>query len=223
MLIAIIPAKDEAINIGEVVLKTKKYADFVLVIDDASVDNTKEIAKMSGAYVIRNAHNLGKADCLKIGFKYAIENSFDRIVLIDGDGQHDPDEIPKLLKKLDEGYDIVVGARRFNLKEMPLLRVFANSFSSFLLSVITGVKILDSQSGYRVLKTDVVKKMTFETKRYQLDTEMLVKAARCSFRIGFVPIKTIYAEKAKSKINQLIDPIKFLIVSLRLSFYRCKK
>jgi len=99
MLIAIIPAKDEEANIGEVVRKTKKYADFVLVIDDASSDNTKSVAEDNGAFVIRNSVNLGKADALKIGFKYAQDNNFETIALLDGDGQHDPDELPKFIKK----------------------------------------------------------------------------------------------------------------------------
>jgi len=124
MLIAIIPAKNEELNIGEVVSKTKKHVDFVLVIDDASEDKTKEIAELEGAFVIRNSVNLGKADCLKIGFKYAFEHNYDTITLLDGDGQHDPDELPKLLQKLNEGYDIVVGARQFDIKQMPYLRIF---------------------------------------------------------------------------------------------------
>jgi glycosyltransferase involved in cell wall biosynthesis len=223
MLIAIIPAKDEAHNIKDVIVKTKKYVDLVLVIDDGSTDNTKEVAESLGAVVIRNEVNLGKADALKIGFKYAIEHNFDTIALLDADGQHDPDELPKLLKKLNEGYDIVVGARKFSPELMPPLRIFANSVSSFLVSLICGTKILDSQSGYRVLRTEVVKKITFETKRYQLDTEMLIKAARCGFKIGFVEINTIYTERAKSKINQIIDPLKFLWVTLKLAFFRCKR
>jgi glycosyltransferase involved in cell wall biosynthesis len=223
MLIAIIPAKDEAHNIKDVIVKTKKYVDLVLVIDDGSSDNTKEVAESLGAVVIRNEVNLGKADALKIGFKYAIEHNFDTIALLDADGQHDPDELPKLLKKLNEGYDIVVGARKFSPELMPPLRIFANSTSSFLVSLICGTKILDSQSGYRVLRTEVVKKITFETKRYQLDTEMLIKAARCGFKIGFVEINTIYTERAKSKINQIIDPLKFLWVTLKLAFFRCKR
>ena len=223
MLIAIIPAKDEAHNIKDVIVKTKKYVDLVLVIDDGSTDNTKEVAESLSAVVIRNEVNLGKADALKIGFKYAIEHNFDTIALLDADGQHDPDELPKLLKKLNEGYDIVVGARKFSPELMPPLRIFANSVSSFLVSLICGTKILDSQSGYRVLRTEVVKKITFETKRYQLDTEMLIKAARCGFKIGFVEINTIYTERAKSKINQIIDPLKFLWVTLKLAFFRCKR
>ncbi|BAL81279.1 glycosyltransferase family 2 protein [Caldisericum exile] len=223
MLIAIIPAKDEAHNIKDVIIKTKQYVDFVLVIDDGSVDDTKSVAESAGAFVIRNEVNLGKADALKIGFKYAIDNGFDTIALLDADGQHDPNELPKLMNKLSEGYDIVVGARKFSPLVMPPLRIFANSFSSFLVSLICHTKILDSQSGYRVLRTDVVKKITFETKRYQLDTEMLIKAAKCGFKIGFVEINTIYTERAKSKINQIIDPLKFLFVTLRLVFYRCKK
>lgn len=223
MLIAIIPAKEEENNIGEVVRKTKKYVDFVLVIDDASLDNTKKVAEENGAFVIRNPVNLGKADALKVGFKYAIDNNFETIALLDGDGQHDPDELPKFIKKMDEGFDLVVGARNFSLKVMPFLRVFANSFSSFIVSMICGTRILDSQSGYRLLKAEIVKKINFTSKKFELDTEMLVKAARCGFKIGFVSIKTIYSPRAKSKINQIVDPLKFLGVAFKLMFYRCKE
>jgi len=223
VLIAIIPAKDEENNIGEVVRKTKKYADFVLVIDDASSDNTKSVAEDNGAFVIRNSVNLGKADALKIGFKYAQDNNFETIALLDGDGQHDPDELPKFIKKMNEGFDLVIGARNFSIKVMPFLRVFANSVSSLIVSMICGTRILDSQSGYRLLKTEIVKKINFTSKKFELDTEMLIKVARCGFKIGFVNIKTIYTPGAKSKINQIVDPLKFLRVAFKLMFYRCKE
>ncbi|MGB9615419.1 MAG: glycosyltransferase family 2 protein [Fervidobacterium sp.] len=223
MLVAIIPAKNEENNIEPVINKTKKYVDLVLVIDDGSTDATGEVSRRAGATVIRNEKNLGKADALKIGFDYILKTNADLLVMIDGDGQHDPDEIPILLSKIEEGFDIVVGARQFNLKKMPFLRAFSNSFSSWLTTFVCRTPILDSQSGYRVLKRKVIESIKFETKRYQLETEMLVKASRCGFKIGFVGISTIYTLQAKSKINQVIDPIKFLFVLFKLSFFRCKK
>jgi len=122
MLIAIIPAKDEEANIGEVVRKTKKYADFVLVIDDASSDNTKSVAEDNGAFVIRNSVNLGKADALKIGFKYAQDNNFETIALLDGDGQHDPDELPNFIKKMNEGFDLCYRCKKFFYQSYALLK-----------------------------------------------------------------------------------------------------
>lgn len=222
MLIAIIPAKNEAHNIEPVIKGTKKYVDLVIVIDDGSNDETSEVSKKSGAYVIRNEKNVGKADALKIGFEYALSIKADFIALLDGDGQHNPDELPFFIEEINKGYDIVVGARNFNIKKMPFLRSFSNSFSSWLTSLVCKTPILDSQSGYRLLRREVIEKIRFETKRYQLETEMLVKASRCGFKIGFVKISTIYTPQAKSKINQITDPLKFLIVLFKLSLYRCK-
>jgi glycosyltransferase involved in cell wall biosynthesis len=223
MIFAIIPAKDEAKNIQGVIGKAKKYVDRVLVIDDGSIDNTSALARKAGASVIRNEQNIGKADALKIGFEFAIKEKADYLLLIDADGQHDPDEIPLFINKMSEGYDVVVGARKFDPRLMPAIRIFANSTSSFILSKICGTKILDSQSGYRLIKRALVEKIKFTSKRYQLETEMLVKAARCGFKIGFVEISTIYSAEAKSKINQLIDPIKFIFIAFKLSLYKCKE
>jgi glycosyltransferase involved in cell wall biosynthesis len=223
MLLAIIPAKDEEKNILSVIERTKLYVDKVVVIDDGSYDNTAKTSEEAGAFVIRNEHNLGKADALKVGFKYAIKEQADLVLLIDADGQHNPGEIPLFMNKMNEGYDIVVGTRKFDPKLMPAIRIFANSTSSFMLTMICGTKILDSQSGYRLLKRSVIEQIKFTSTRYQIETEMLIKAARCGFKIGFVEISTIYRIEAKSKINQLIDPFKFIWVALSLSLYRCKK
>lgn len=222
MLIAIIPAKDEELNIKPVIEGVKKYVDSVVVIDDGSNDGTGRVASEAGAHVIRNEVNLGKADALKVGFKFALESEADMVLLIDGDGQHNPAEIPLFLSKMEEGFDLVVGARTFGFRRMPPLRIFANSFSSWLTSIVCKTQILDSQSGYRLLRREILEKITFETKRYQLETEMLVKAARCGFKIGFVKISTIYTAQAKSKINQILDPLKFMIVLVRLSLFKCK-
>ncbi len=223
MLIAIIPAKDEEKNIFSVVEKTAKYVDKVLVIDDSSIDNTSSVAEKAGAVVIRNEKNLGKADALKVGFRYAIKENASEVILLDADGQHNPNEIPSFIGKLNEGYDIVVGARQFDSKLMPAVRIFANSVSSFILTAVCKTPILDSQSGYRLIKKSIIENIEFTSKRYQLETEMLVKAARCGFKIGFVGISTIYRVEAKSKINQLVDPFKFVWVVIKLSLFRCKK
>ncbi len=221
-LIALIPAYNEERNVCDVVRKTRNYVDAVLVIDDGSSDKTSEVASACGAVVIRNETNKGKADAMYVGFEYAIKNNFDVIVVLDADGQHDPEEIPLFIDKIGDGFDIVVGARQFDPSLMPKIRIFANSFSSWLTSVVCHSKILDSQSGYRAIKTEVVKRIRFTSKRYQIETEMLIKAAKCGFKITFVPIKTIYRKEAKSKVNQIIDPLKFVFLVVKLSFWRCR-
>lgn len=222
MLIAIIPSYNEEKNIRFVVERVKKYVDKVVVIDDGSMDMTSVEAERGGAMVYKNEENLGKADAMKVGFSYAINFGADAILTIDGDGQHNPDDIPKFIEKLNQGFDLVVGARKFATPKMPAIRIFANSFSSFLSTLACKTKILDSQSGYRIIKKELVEKVKFESKRYEMETEMLIKAARCGFKIGFVEIDTIYRVEAKSKINQILDPFRFVLLVLRLSFWRCK-
>ncbi|EHR79127.1 glycosyl transferase [Thermococcus litoralis DSM 5473] len=111
----IIPAYNEELTIGSVVALAKKYGD-VLVVDDGSKDRTSEIAQKAGAIVIRHEVNKGKGAALKTGFGYALANGYDVIVTIDADGQHNPDEIPLLLKPILEGEaDLVIGSRYLNI------------------------------------------------------------------------------------------------------------
>lgn len=218
--IAIIPAYNEEKNIGKVIEKCKEYVNKIIVIDDCSTDKTATIAGESDTIVIINNKNIGKTDSLKKGFRKGIEERADIFVLLDADGQHDPQEIPLLLKKINEGYDLVVGARKFQREFMPTVRIFANAISSYLVSLISGVRILDSQSGYRAIKRDVLEKITLNSTRYQSDTEMIVKAAKCGFKIGFVPISTIYHPEMNSKVDQIIDPLRFLILLVSLIFWK---
>ena len=221
-VVALIPAYNEEKNIASVVAKARKYVDVVLVVDDGSRDKTRETAKSAGAVVISYPQNKGKAEAMRVGFKECIKMKSDVIVVLDADGQHDPDEIPRFLEKVNEGSDIVVGARQFDKSVMPKIRIFANSFSSWVTSLVCRTKILDSQSGYRAIKTFVIRKIPLTSQRYQIETEMLIKAAKCNFKITFIPIKTIYRKEAKSKVNQIIDPLKFLLLVFKLSFWKCR-
>ncbi len=222
MLIAIIPAYNEEKNIKEVVQKTIKYVDLVVVVDDGSTDATSREAKDAGAFVIKNEQNKGKAEAMRLGFKYALQSKADFVVVLDADGQHNPDEIPLFTDEAKKGFDIVVGARKFDRKLMPRIRIFANSFSSFFTTLVAHAKILDSQSGYRIIRRNVLEKIHFTSSRYEIETEMLIKAAKCGFKIGFIPIETIYTARAKSAVNQFIDPVKFLFLVLKLFFWRCR-
>lgn len=218
--IAIIPAYNEEKNISIVIEKCKKYVDKIMVIDDGSTDNTAAIARESGADTIINKENIGKTDSLKRGFKKGLEEGAEIFMLLDADGQHNPQEIPLFIDKIKEGYDLVIGARKFQPKFMPFIRIFANTTSSYLVSLISGIRIKDSQSGYRAVKREIIERISITSTRYQSDTEMIVKAAKCGFKIGFVPISTIYHPEARSKINQIIDPIRFIILLIKLIFWK---
>ena len=218
--IAIIPAYNEEKNISIVIEKCIKYVDKIMVIDDGSTDNTAVIARESGADTIINKENIGKTDSLKRGFKKGLEEGAEIFMLLDADGQHNPQEIPLFIDKIKEGYDLVIGARKFKPEFMPFIRIFANTTSSYLVSLISGIRIKDSQSGYRAVKREIIERISITSTRYQSDTEMIVKAAKCGFKIGFVPISTIYHPEARSKINQIIDPIRFIILLIKLIFWK---
>ncbi len=221
--IVIIPAYNEEKNIGEVIRKCKKHIDQIIVVDDGSRDNTLQIAKAMNVITLVNEKNKGKTETLRRGFCKGLEEGGEIFLLIDGDGQHNPDEIPLFLEKIQEGFDLVIGARKFDNKIMPKIRILANSISSYLVSLICGIRIEDSQSGYRAVRREVLEKINLTSNRFQVDTEMIIKAAKYGFHICSVPIETIYHSEAKSKINQIVDPIKFVLLLFELAFMKKKQ
>ncbi len=144
--IAAIPCYNEGLAIGSVVLKASRHVDEVLVVDDGSTDDTAAVAKAAGAVVLSHGMNNGKGRAVKNALRYAVEHSFEGLVLLDGDGQHDPREIPKLLVPLiNDTADIVIGFRTFG--QMPAYRRIGRT----VLDHATGGPVRDSQCGFRAL------------------------------------------------------------------------
>lgn len=189
----IIPAYNEEISIGSMVLQVKKYADQVVVVDDGSMDRTSEVAEMAGAEVIRHSINKGKGAALKSGFK-AIKNA-DIIVTMDADGQHDPDDIPKLVAPIiaDEA-DIVNGSRYLAEyeHETPGYRRVGQKVLDKFTNISSGLNITDSQSGFRAFKASTIPVFRFTQKGFGVESEMLVDAANSGFRIKEVEIEVRY-------------------------------
>ncbi|HGE71214.1 TPA: glycosyltransferase family 2 protein [Candidatus Poribacteria bacterium] len=211
----IIPGYNESRSIGKVVANARKIIDDIVVIDDGSKDNTAQIAQDAGAYVIKHEVNKGKGAALRTGFQYAIDHSYDAVITMDSDGQHDPDDIPNFLYSLDKiGSGIIIGTRMGDISTMPLIRRCTNKLTSFTASMIAHQKIEDSQSGFRLITTDVLKTVKLETAGFETESEILIKASKAGFRIISVPIKTIYGEE-KSKIKPMRDTYKFLRLLFR--------
>jgi glycosyltransferase involved in cell wall biosynthesis len=149
--LAAIPCYNEGLAIGSVVLKASRHVDEVLVVDDGSTDDTAEIAKEAGDAVIAHDGNKGKGRAVKNALRYAIEHGFDALVLLDGDGQHGPREIPKLLEPLtNDAADLVIGFRTFG--QMPAYRRVGRK----VLDRATGGPVRDSQSGFRALNRHAI-------------------------------------------------------------------
>jgi glycosyltransferase involved in cell wall biosynthesis len=212
-LLAVIPAFNEAGRIAAVVDGLRAMGLTVLVVDDGSSDRTGEEARASGATVLRQ-NNGGKGRAILAGCRWAVAENFRGVLLLDGDGQHDPAEASNLIRAWRLGADLVIGKRVLKLGDQPLYRRCFNRLSSLLVTFAAGRRFVDSQSGFRVTDPRVLLRMPFTGCRYDLETEMCVLAARSGQRIVEVPITAIYNDK-KSGVHPITDTYRFLRAVVR--------
>lgn len=217
---AVIPALNEGRNIGNVVRGVLPYVSGAIVVDDGSIDDTAQVASEAGATVLRHETNRGKGAALKTGFRYLVDHGYEGAVTIDADGQHDATEIPLFVSAAQEGYDMVIGNRMSNVSTMPFVRRFANHTSSFLISLFLGQMIRDSQNGFRYYRLSSVTALPLKASKYDLETEVIFKAARAGQRIGWVPTRTIYRTEARSKFNSVTDTLRFIGALVRYGLLR---
>ena len=213
----IIPAYNERFRLAGILeeLKSKNFS--VLVVDDGSLDNTHEMAEKKADFVIRNDKNLGKGMSLKKGISYLLkETGFDYLATMDADGQHSPSDLDKFLQKAEDGEYFIVGNRMSNPIGMPKLRVITNKFMSWLISRIVGQRIPDTQCGFRLIKREVLEKIKIKTNNFEIESEILIKAARFGFPIKSVPVRSIYFKSLNSRINPFVDTIRFIKFILQL-------
>ena len=206
----IIPTYNEEKNIGALIGKIRGQGLDIIIVDDGSTDNTAKISRETGAILISHDKNEGKGASLIRGFQYAQNNGYDAVICMDGDGQHLPEEIPLFLKTAnysDSG--VFVGNRMSKTVNMPLVRMLTNKFMSWLISLLVKQKIYDTQCGFRLIKTGVLKKLNLKTSKFEIESELLIQAARLGFKIESVPIKTVYAGE-KSQINPFFDTVRFI-------------
>jgi glycosyltransferase involved in cell wall biosynthesis len=205
-LAAVIPAYNEGLVIGSVVLQAKKHADRVIVVDDGSLDRTAETARLAGADVIRFEENGGKAKAMMAGFSRARELGYDVVVMLDGDGQHNPDEIPAVAAPVLAGVaDLVIGSRFLDVKaKIPAYRragqTVLNGFTN--LSVDGGsFATTDSQSGFRALSRRALENLTFSSEGYNIESDMIAHFAPLGLKMAEVPISVTYDVPHKHKKN----------------------
>lgn len=187
-----IPAFEEELAIGSLVLRARTYAGEVLVVDDGSTDRTGEVAELASATVIRHRRNLGKGAALRTIFDYARRNSHDVLVLIDGDGQHNPEEIPTVVEPVLSGQaDIAIGTRETKEDGMPPYRRVGKRSLDYLTAAISGL-LTDSQSGFRAFSRRAIEELDVSSSGFGAESETLLRATQSGLTICEIPIRSRY-------------------------------
>jgi glycosyltransferase involved in cell wall biosynthesis len=198
-LFAVVPAHDEGPRIEAVVRAARRHVP-VIVVDDGSSDDTAARAELAGASVVRQQPNQGKGAALRAGFAAALERKAEAVITLDGDGQHDPAEIPAFLgayaRRTVAGQptELIIGRRDF--RKMPLVRQLANALGTVTLSGALGHWIPDNQSGYRLIGRRLMGAMAGSRERgFSFEVEMIAVCLREGWPLDWVPIRTIYGDE----------------------------
>lgn len=206
----VIPAHNEASNIGPLVEAVRGLGYDCVVIDDGSADKTAELAEQAHAIVLKTQVKSGKGKALKTGFDYVMNNGYEALIVMDGDGQHAPSDIAAFVSCCQStGADIVSGNRLNNPQGMPLVRLATNRFMSLLISLFCHQHIPDTQCGFRLIRTNVLRAIKLESSDFEIETEVLIKASKKGFKITSVDIQTIYGDEV-SKIRPVRDTLRFI-------------
>lgn len=197
------PAFNEEKYIGSLVLRARQHAGEVIVADDGSADRTSEIARLAGAIVIRHDQNRGKGAAVQSILVEARKHDADILAIIDADFQHDPDEIPSLIKAVLEGYDLVIGSRRLPRSRIPRYRRFGQRTLSYFTGVLTKSKVLDSESGFRALSKKAISEIQLKESGFAVETEMISEAVHKGLTIKEIPVSIIY-----TKDGSTLNPVR---------------
>jgi glycosyltransferase involved in cell wall biosynthesis len=210
---ALVPAFNCAGRIGPVVSATLRFVPSVLVVDDGSSDGTRAEALSAGARVVAHAANAGKAAALRSGLAVLLGEEHTHILMLDGDGQHDPADIPSMLAAADDA-DFILGNRLWNPDAIPGRRRWTNFIGTRALEIMTGFPVEDSQCGYRLVAAGLLRRMGLVARGYAVDTEILVRAGKLRARFAHVPVRVIY-DGAQSHYRPLADTVHIVLSSVR--------
>jgi glycosyltransferase involved in cell wall biosynthesis len=214
----LIPTYNNERTVKKVIEEVKEYTEDLIVINDGSTDSTPALlAGISSIQLISFEKNRGKGIALREGFKYAVSKGYEFAITLDSDGQHFPHDIPTLIHRLEKEQNIlIVGARNMNQKTVPGKSSFGNKFSSFWYWVITGIKLSDTQSGFRLYPIGQYKKMKFYTGKFEFEIEVMVRSAWKGINVTTEPVSVHYGEDRVSHFRP--GPDVFRITMLNTLF-----
>ena len=211
----VIPAFNSAHTLGELVRAIHAKQLDIIVVNDGSSDQTAQTASRAGAVVISHLRNMGKGAALRAGFRHALRLGYDGVITIDSDGQHDPKDIGALIQTAEQRQArIVIGNRMADGRMMPPLRRWTNRLMSRLISRLMAQEVPDSQCGFRFIRSDALAALPMASNHFDLETELLLAAARRHWTVVSVPIATIY-DNHRSHIHPLQDGLRFVRVIIR--------
>ena len=190
--------------------KVRRHSSLIIVVDDGSTDITGEVAKAAGAIVLRTEQRRGKGAALQTGWRYAYESGFAWALSLDGDGQHDPAQIPFFFQSAETtGAPLVIGNRMEQPAGMPWVRLLVNQWMSRRLSRVSGRFLPDSQCGFRLMNLRAWSGLSVSSHHFEIESEILLAFILASHRVEFVPVRTIYRGE-QSKINPIRDSVRWL-------------
>jgi glycosyltransferase involved in cell wall biosynthesis len=221
-LFTVIPAFNEEIAIGSVVLQARKYSDWVIVVDDGSADRTAEVARMAGAEVIQLDHNTGKAYALLLGLRRARELNCSAAIMMDADGQHITRDIPRLAAPVLSGeVDFVIGSRFIRREgNIPIYRMAGQKTLNALTNLSTGHPVSDTQSGFRVLSRKALDYLDFRSDGYNVESDMIAHFIDKGLVIREVPIEVRYDVPNRHKKHPLTHGLGVMSRLINLISYR---
>ncbi|MBL6446519.1 DUF2062 domain-containing protein [Fulvivirga sp. 29W222] len=212
----VIPTYNNSGTLSKVITDVLNYISDVIVVNDGATDNTLEIIKSFGdqIQIIHHEINKGKGAALRKAFKYALSKGYEYAITVDSDGQHFAEDLPKFLREIGKEPDsLVIGARNMSQKNVPGKSSFGNKFSNFWFYVDTGVKLTDTQSGYRLYPIKKMQGIRYITSRFEFEVEVIVKASWKGIKVRNIPIRVHY-EPGKKRISHFRPFVDFTRISI---------
>lgn len=200
------PAFNEGKYVGSLVLQVKQYADEVIVVDDGSVDHTAMIAELAGANVVRHGQNKGYGSAIRSILAEAKNRNADVLVILDADSQHNPDEIPQLVKAVVEGSDVVIGSREMQKNTIAPYRRLGQRILSKLTNVASRQKLSDTESGFRAYSRKAIASLDLKERGMAISSEIVSEAAGKGLKVSEVPISVTYTEDG-STLNPVVHGV----------------
>ena len=197
------PAYNEAKYIGSLVVQARQFADEVIVVDDGSTDHTSKVAELAGATVVQHTENKGYGSAIQSILAEAKKQNADILVILDADSQHNPEEIPSLIKVVSEGSDVIIGSREAQRNTIAPYRRFGQGILSKLTSIASRKKLSDTESGFRAYSKKAITLLELKEKGMAISSEIVSEAAAKGLKVTEVPISVIYTQDGST-----LNPVK---------------